>query len=1473
MKKIYVAILAAVCALCMGLAFGCDSSEPNYYKLTFKELDGVTYTSEIMSGAEVRSGYEVRFKIEVDSDKLTGEPTVKANGKTLEPNADGEYSFSITEDTVVEVDGVYAISRYSVTFEEGEFRTRYTTPSGENLSGEVTVTAGESVSFKVVQSVYYVGDKNVVANTQILEPDENGVYTVSVTEKIVVTVQNLVIDSPFYQRADSGNGTASNPYKISRPIDLYSIADFVNSGFYSTFKYSYFELTDDIDLNGEQLYVIGDATTDTAFFAGHFNGNGHKISNYFIEDTIIEQATYTEVFLPYIGLFGYVMASPYGPAEIRNLTLENFNLHVDSTEFSGNSLAGGLVGFGMGLELTGCSINGDITVTANEKKNEETGEYNYTYVGGLAGVLQPYITEDYVFSSSVRSCASGVNVSVISGNVFGAGGIVAYLISADLKVPSYVLNSYSTGNIDGAIRAGGIAGTTSANTAIMNCYSLGNIAADTKLSTSITDSTAGYSYAGGIVGYLGCNSAVTHSFSIGEVTATTVNSKRYAISDAIAAALERGKVSSVSELDSYAYECYGKQGEKPSGEFYTDVLKWTETDWNFGGEYPDINFESTTAEFVVSVNFIGEGLSDGLSVNMKDTYLPMAYWNFVDDGIPEFISRGNMRSFGYFFDAALTKAVPYAFVPTCDITLYAGFADYSEIAGTYYIQDGSGIDTSITLATDGTLSYRSGARTHLSYYTYNGEKIMLYNTVLGRHAHAGYDGIDDFEAISVDGSNGVLTLKDVYMYANSAYGSLVAVKKLPDFVYGEYYTNDTSYSFYSDGTGVVTVFGDTPRSEEFMYIVSEGKVQIRTAGGSEYEATLAADGTIQSIANVSVAKLDEFAGTWEKAASVLKSYTFDGKGEWSYKYVGYGASGAEQVLESDSGTYTVSGGVATLSNGKTARFTQDGFVSLDGEMFYADNSYAGVWMNNSDGLVEITFDGLGKNGYGNATVDFGNSYEKYAVTYEAGADGTILLFYGSSAFGALKYSAADRTLSGSMYSAFTDTIKNDMKLFLYDGFKGYWVSNDTDFPSVEFNGLGNYDLEGSQNHLAVKGNVRIDGVDAGAYSVENGTLDGSFVFGGVEYALAYNEIADTVTVTGNDKTVVLKARDVWFGFDLADNAGNVYEFDGRGNISEGNGGIITVTGAVSKTYNYKIAADGSITVSADGQNGTLTVDSTNNCYVLGIGGVTVNLYVRNDFGGEWLIGKTESKTLTVGKIGADGTANGTFYGEAVQYKYERETKTLTFEYEGNKGTLSALTTTLETGETVCELKLEIGSDEGICIRGDGVDEFKGTYTAEKSVLLLDGLSESYFGNGTAILEIEGQTLTVSYYKNERGQIELSDRGKALYIFEQSANGEYVKDGKNYSLKAPNTFLYNRVVYGLTAGKPDKSKTYVFDGVSKVFDGQGNLAYSYVMKEQTEEDKLNLIVRFVFTDAKGKVYDAQLDYGDTDNTLQIFETAA
>ena len=62
-------------------------------------------------------------------------------------------------------------------------------------------------------------------------------------------------------------------------------------------------------------------------------------------------------------------------------------------------------------------------------------------------------------------------------------------------------------------------------------------------------------------------------------------------------------------------------------------------------------------------------------------------------------------------------------------------------------------------------------------------------------------------------------------------------------------------------------------------------------------------------------------------------------------------------------------------------------------------------------------------------------------------------------------------------------------------------------------------------------------------------------------------------------------------------------------------------------------------------------------------------------------------------------------------------------------------------------------------------------------------------------------------------------------------------------------------------------------MSKVFDGQGNLAYSYVMKEQTEEDKLNLIVRFVFTDAKGKVYDAQLDYGDTDNTLQIFETAA
>ncbi len=1473
MKKIYVTILAAICAACVGLALGCESAkEPDYYKLTFKETDGITYTSEIMSGAEVRSGYEVRFKVKFDEENFTGELAVKANGEALEPNSDGDYSFVMTEDTVVEVDGIYPIARYSVTFEEGAFRTRYTTPSGEPLSGEVNVTAGESISFKVVQSVYYVGDRTVVANTQILEPDNSGVYTVSVTEKIRIGVQNLVIDDPFYRRPNCGNGTAANPYKISRPIDLYSLADLVNAGFYTDVKYAYYELTEDIDMRGEQLYIIGDATTDTAFFSGHFNGNGHKISNYFIEDTIIEQESFTEVFLPYVGLFGYVMASPYGAAEIRNLTLEDFDLHIDSSVFNGNALAGGIAGFGMGLELTGCSISGNITVAANDKKNTDTGEYNYTYVGGVAGVLQPYVAENFVLSSSVRSCASGVNITVQSGNVFGAGGIVAYLISADRQVPSYVVNSYSTGNIEGAIRAGGIAGTASANTAVMNCYSLGKIAAHTALSTSGNDTTEGYSYAGGIAGYLGCNSAITHSFSTGEITATTVNSKRYALSDAIAAAFEKGKVSSVSELDSYAFVCFGKQGEQISKEFYTDVLKWTSTDWKFDGDYPQINFESTTAEFTVTLEFAGEGVSGELSVPMKDTYLPMAYWNFADDGIPEFISRDNMRSYGYFFDADLTKAVPYAFVPTCDITLYAGFADYSEVEGTYFIQDGSGNAASIALAVDGTLSYRSGAKTHSSYYTYNGEKILLYNTVLGSHAHAGYNGIDDFEATFVNGSSDVLALKDIYMHLNSSYRPLTAVKKPNGFVYGEYYTNDTSYSFYSDGTGVKTELGDNPIKEAFMYVVLSGKVQIRTESGAEFEATLASDGTIQSIEDISVKRLDEFVGTWEKSASVLKSYTFDGKGKWEYKYYGYGADGAEQIKDSASGTYTVSGGIATLNDGKKAQFTQDGFVEIDGELFFADNSYAGTWMNNSDGLLEITLSGIGKNGYGEAKVDFGSSYPEYDVTYEAKADGTISLFYGSSAFGTLKYSATDKTLSGSMFSAFTDTVKTDMKLFLYDGFKGYWVSNDTDFLSVEFNGLGNYNAEGNESHLAVRGNVIVCGENAGKYSIENGTLVGSFTFKGTDYALAYDEKQETVTITGGGKNVVLLLRDGWFGYDLIDDAGNVYSFDGRGSIQGGDGGEIKVTGADAKTYRYKIATDGNVTVSYGGQNGTLTVNSSDNCYVLALGGVSVNLYVRNDFGGEWLIGKTDGKTLTVGKIGADGTASGAFYGENVQYKYERDTKELSFEYQGNEGKLSAHTAKLESGATVCELRFELGSDEGICVRRENVDSFMGTYTAENSALLLDGLSASYFGNGTAVLDKDGQTLTVYYAVNERGQVVLSDSGRVLYVFEQDASGEYKKDGKSYKLSKPFTFLYNRVTYGVTAGKPDKTKVYVFDGVSKVYDAQGKLAYTYVMLDQTEQDKLDLILRFVFTDSKGKKYDAQLDYGSTDYTLKIFEIA-
>lgn len=1494
------ALMVAVCIVCMVL--GLTLTGDKYYKLTYEEFEGVTYTSEILSGADVKDGTEVRFSIELDEVKVTGEPIVKTNDKfVLEADDNGQYSFIMKGDTTVKVDNIFAVDSYKVTFDEGEFRTKYKSEQGDTTKG-ITVRAGDEISFEVIKSVYYVGNYTVLANTTVLEP-KNGVYTVAVTENLNITVTGLETDKPFYQRENCGSGTPTNPYKLSRPIDLYSLADLIADGFYTNVMYAYYELTADIDMNGEQLYIIGDATTENSFFAGHFNGNNHKISNFFIEDYIVDQSTFTAVKLPYVGLFGVVSSSIEvdDVAEISNLHIENFKIYSDRTDIVDNGCSiGGIAGYVAGASIIGCSAKGVIDVKGSEKiieekvKDEQTGEETvvraipFTYVGGLVGIMEsasPVGAND--FYASIRSCASEIDVTGLGGYVACAGGIVGRLVSSSEKNGAAILNSYSIGDIYGAIFAGGIVGNMSQYCSVLNCYSIGDIYANSMVDIAYRElESFGTACAGGLVGYMGSGGIVANSFMKGSVSASSINpdssTTKYAMSGDIIGFAVKQNMANLYDYDSDEYNCYANP-TSVNKSFYKNDLKWEDSDWVFDGStYPMINYAASSITYTITVNYVevgeeGRMKENAHSLTVTDEYLSMGYWGYVTEEngsflLPEFHVWNGLRSFGYFFDKELKKKVPYSFVPTGDITLYAGFADYSQVAGVYYVFGFEfGNEFSIEFGLDGRLLLRGGAQSYESYYTFDGELVRLYdNALLSTIMAALYDNefsVATMVAVKV-ATFGSYALQIHFTSFNEV--AILAVEEVDGFAYGEYYDGETRAVFGKNGI-VKLVGGEYDGKTLYPYYFSEDMDSIIIGVSEDIEkcpTVTIADGVVTGISGLAsnLRIIDGFAGEWELTAPAQVQYVFDGIGAWKFELFDYNNGEKVGVQTIASGSYVIENGVATLKdlNGETYALAEieNGFITVDGKSYAAADSFTGVWIFNSKEPVEINFEGISTMGYGFAIVDYGNAVGTLDATYHV-KGGKVQIFVENLMLGELEYSAKDKTLVGKLIVFGEEVEIVTATLCRYDSFNGAWVSNDSTLSLVEFNGLGSYDLNGTDDYLSVKGNIKINGVSVGTYTVANGLLKGEFSFNGENYTLSYDYMYGNIVIN----EVMLAEMDSLFGTTLIDENGNTYEFDGRGLLD--GGGTLTVGG--NNEYTYKLG-DGVAEISG-AQSGNLSLDT----YMLTLGDAQAKqLFVNGDFEGSWIIGGTPQYAMTVGKVGANNIAVGTFNdGENsidMQYNYDPIRKTLSFML-GNAVITVTANKVVENGVTITELSLAFDKETHVCMRSDNTyfDEYKGVYEAEDSKIVLDGFMNSRFGGGTALI-FEGEDYaSISYQIDDYGHIVFVDEGVTYYIFLESENGKYVCGDKTYDLVVPSK-LYRRTIYGLDSqNEIDENVTYTFDGVNGVYDKNGKLVYTYVFKEETEDDKLKLVYRLLLTDEKsGKQYDAVIDYGSTDYTLSMTE---
>lgn len=216
----------------------------------------------------------------------------------------------------------------------------------------------------------------------------------------------------------SGDGSETNPYKISAPADLRALSNYVMGG--NNCSDTYFIMTADIDMANERDFIpIGGhesliQSNGNIVFEGNFSGGNHVIRNLILNMPNSD----------YVGLFGAIGVN----ANIKNLGIAQAHITASGT-------AGVVAGLSRG---TISSCYADATVLSNG------------YQGVLAGLCYGTINNCYATGS-------------LTGNQY-TGGLAGGLAGI-------IKNCYSAVSIHDT-NGGGLAGYFFGNANLTNCYYL-----------------------------------------------------------------------------------------------------------------------------------------------------------------------------------------------------------------------------------------------------------------------------------------------------------------------------------------------------------------------------------------------------------------------------------------------------------------------------------------------------------------------------------------------------------------------------------------------------------------------------------------------------------------------------------------------------------------------------------------------------------------------------------------------------------------------------------------------------------------------------------------------------------------------------------------------------------------------------------------------------------------------------------------
>lgn len=331
--------------------------------------------------------YNVELNITDEAGKVDGATVVlkDSDGKAIDPQADGTYKLG------------YGTYTYSVV------KDGYMCYNGECKLGAADASS--------------VQDGKLTKNVKLVKAAEGAWDGKTATEP-----------------AKDANGV----YQISNGAELAWFAQQVNKGGNTK---SSAVLTSDIDLAGFEWTPIGN---NSKRFGGSFDGQGHKISNLFIN------YIGTNTQSPYMGLFGYVYGSSSKHSVIQNLTVQG-NVTLTSSQNVSTAYSGGVIGYANYADIT--NVHSEVNVTVKRVGG------NWSNLGGLVGYAN--------YSTTIKDCSN-------SGNVTGyrnVGGIAGTLYGN-----SSVINCTNSGNVTGADSCvAGIAGNVSNGCAITACSNSGSI--------------------------------------------------------------------------------------------------------------------------------------------------------------------------------------------------------------------------------------------------------------------------------------------------------------------------------------------------------------------------------------------------------------------------------------------------------------------------------------------------------------------------------------------------------------------------------------------------------------------------------------------------------------------------------------------------------------------------------------------------------------------------------------------------------------------------------------------------------------------------------------------------------------------------------------------------------------------------------------------------------------------------------------